>query len=215
MHGIDRVRKAAILLLSLPEGHAVDLLARLEPRQASRVIGEIAKNQAVSQREQHQVILEFAGVDPLSIEAPRGGKHVARQLLLKARQAPQGTLASLRRLSSPRPLEFLRNVDTRRLVALLADEHPQTIAVVANRLPPARAAAMLTLLPAPLRETVIGRVMAVEPVDIAVMRELAHVLRWRLLAGSERALRVDAALSPPLPPLLSGPHFSSPATQPV
>ena len=207
MHGINRIRKAAILLLSLPEAQAVDLLARLEPRHAALVAGEIAKNQAVSDIEQHQVLLEFAGINPVALTQPRGGKQVAEKLLIKARQAPQGTLARLRRIVAPRPLAFLRHVEANRLAALLAEESPQTVAVVASRLPPPRAAAMLALLDSELREAVIRRVTTLGRIDTAVMREVAHVLRWRLLTNRERSLRADSAHLPPLGVSLAGPHF--------
>src|SRR5690349_20731503 len=130
MHGTHRIRKAAILLLSLPEDQAVDLLARLEPDQARQVVREIAKNQAISPQEQQQVVLEFAGVDPSSLGAARGGQDVAEQLVTKLLRAPHTTLTRLRRLLAPRPLEFLRDLDTKKLLALISAEHPQTIALV-------------------------------------------------------------------------------------
>ena len=53
---LSEIRKAAILLMSLPEDLAAQLLARLEPKQVEAVSIEIARITNVSGEEQESVI---------------------------------------------------------------------------------------------------------------------------------------------------------------
>ena len=78
------IRKAAILLLSLPEDQAAGILSKLEPKQVEAVSIEIAKNSSLTADEQQAVILEFANTDPKSVANTSGGLDVAKSLVEKA-----------------------------------------------------------------------------------------------------------------------------------
>lgn len=58
------VRKAAILLMSLPDDMAAQLLTKLDQKQVEAVSIEIAKISGISGDEQEQVIQEFGNVNP-------------------------------------------------------------------------------------------------------------------------------------------------------
>jgi flagellar motor switch protein FliG len=56
---VSGIRKAAILLKSLPQPHVAAILARLEPKQAEAVATEVAALPAVDAEEQERVLREF------------------------------------------------------------------------------------------------------------------------------------------------------------
>jgi len=58
--GTTELRKAAVLLASLPEEQAAQLLAKLEPKQVEAVSIEIAKIGNITSDEQQQVVQEFS-----------------------------------------------------------------------------------------------------------------------------------------------------------
>ena len=64
---MSEIRKAAVLLMSLPQEQAAQLLGRLDSKQVKAVSIEIAKINAIGGEDQQSVILEFADVDPKSI----------------------------------------------------------------------------------------------------------------------------------------------------
>ena len=66
------IRKAAILLMSLPEDQAGQLMTKLTSKQVEQVSIEIAKLGRLSGDEQEKVILEFADVNPNSLGLPQG-----------------------------------------------------------------------------------------------------------------------------------------------
>jgi flagellar motor switch protein FliG len=91
MIAAPEIRKAAILLMSLPEAQAAQLLAQLEPKQVEAVSIEIAKMGSVSGEEQQAVMEEFANANPTALTGRAGGLAATR---------PQAT--STWRCGSPR-----------------------------------------------------------------------------------------------------------------
>ena len=61
------VRKAAVLLMSLPEEQAGQVLGKLTPKQVEAVSIEIAKLGNITGEEQESVINEFADASPSSL----------------------------------------------------------------------------------------------------------------------------------------------------
>ncbi len=78
------LRKAAILLMSLPDDLAAQLMSKLEPKQVEAVSIEIAKLGTVTGDEQETTIHEFAGANPSSMAMRAGGLEVAKSLVEKA-----------------------------------------------------------------------------------------------------------------------------------
>src|SRR5688572_3486633 len=78
------LRKAAVLLTSLPQEQAAQLLAKLDPKQVEYVSIEIAKLGHITGEEQALVVNEFADVDPKTLSGGSGGLDVAKSLMEKA-----------------------------------------------------------------------------------------------------------------------------------
>ena len=77
------MRKAAVLLMSLPEDQAADLMGKLDEKQVEQVSIEIAKINNVAGDEQHSTIVEFAEANPVSAGGS-GGLDLAKSLVSKA-----------------------------------------------------------------------------------------------------------------------------------
>jgi len=177
------VRKAAILLMSLPPEHAAQLLTKLSPKQIEAVSIEIAKTQGVSGDEQTQVIQEFAGANPNALAGSVGGLEVARRLVEQALGKSAGaTLDNVRQQIEALPFGFLQKVDSQNLLTYLIDEHPQTIALVLCHLPPSQAADIIHGLPAERQLSVIRRVATMGQTSPEVIHELEKGLENRMSA---------------------------------
>ena len=79
-HSNASIRKAAILLMSLPQEEAARLLSKLEPKQVEQVSIEIAKLGRVTSDEQAGVIHEFADENPNALGGESGSLDLARSL---------------------------------------------------------------------------------------------------------------------------------------
>ncbi len=113
----SEMRKAAVLLMSLPQEQAAQLMAKLDPKQVEAVSIEIAKIAAVGGEEQNTVIAEFAEFDPKSIGGGAGGLDVANSLVEKALgKNATGTIDNVRQSIEALPFGFLHGVDSQNLL---------------------------------------------------------------------------------------------------
>jgi flagellar motor switch protein FliG len=152
-------------LASLPAREASELLAQLDPPQAEAVLAEVARAGAIPPGEQRSVIHEFAARSSPSAQASYrlDSAHATRQGLF----------------------DFLADLDQEQLYCLLADEHPQTIALVLSHLRADRAAELTSSLPPETQRDVVGRVAQLAPVPAEIAADVSRGLRLRaaILAG--------------------------------
>ncbi len=175
------VRKAAILLMSLPEEQAAQLLTKLTAKQVEAVSIEIAKLGRLSAEEQETVIHEFADANPNSLGLPGGGLDVAKSLVERAlgRGATQ-TLDVVQQSIAALPFGFLKKVDPQNLLTFIIDEHPQTIAVILSHLPSAYGAEIIKGLPPDRQLAVVRRVAQMGQTNPEVINEVERGLESRM-----------------------------------
>jgi len=178
---MTEVRKAAILLMSLPEGHAAQLLSKLEPKQVEAVSIEIAKISGITGEEQEAIIQEFATANPNTLSGRSGGLEVARNLVEQALgKGASATLENVRQSIEALPFGFLQKVDSQNLLTFIIDEHPQTIALILCHVPPAQAADILSGLPAERQLSVIRRVATMGQTSPEIIKEVEKGLERRM-----------------------------------
>lgn len=166
--------------MSLPEEDASTLLGQLDAKQVEQVSIEIARMQNVSPEEQEKVILEFAETTPSS-GGGGGGMDVAKALLQKALGSGAGAaLDTVRQSIESMPFAFLRHVDRQNILTYIADEHPQTIALIMSHLPPSFGAEILTGLSDEKRITVVRRIAAMGQTSPEIIRQVEQALEGRM-----------------------------------
>jgi len=175
------IRKAAILLMSLPEDQAAGLMAKLSPKQVEQVSIEIAKLGRLSNDEQEKVIHEFADSNPSALGLVGGGLDVAKVLAEKALgiKAPP-VIDVVRQSIEAVPFGFLKKVDPQNLLTFIIDEHPQTIALVLSHLPPAYGAEIIKGLPTERQLAVIRRIAHMGQTNPEVIHEVERGLESRM-----------------------------------
>lgn len=175
------IRKAAILLMSLPEDQAAALMSKLAPKQVEQVSIEIAKLGRLTNDEQENVIQEFADANPNALGLAGGGIDLAKSLVEKAlgtKASP--TLDVVRQSIEALPFGFLKKVDPQNLLTFIIDEHPQTIALVLSHLPPAYGAEIVKGLPAERQLAVIRRIAHMGQTNPEVIHEVERGLESRM-----------------------------------
>jgi len=176
------IRKAAILVACLDRAAADAVLEQLAPEQARCVRQAVVVLDEIPENEQRLVVDEFFRLGPRN--SPRQsagvelGGRLARQVGLK--HSASGTSQSAAGGSPSTPFVHLREAEDEKLARLLADERPQTIALVLSHLSARQAGGVLARLQANLQTEVVRRLVDLEETDPAILQEVEQSLENRL-----------------------------------
>ncbi len=200
-HRTERItgaQKAAILILTLPEDAAVNVLKRLKDHELVKLTKTILSLGTIK-KDMVKLVLKEA-YDELGEIAPlRTAPEELRRLLEKA--LPPEKLKELLEESmlseSGRVVfEELQKMDPKFIAKLIEKEHPQIIAIILSQLPPMKAAEVIQYLPKRLgvtnvREEVIKRLAQLEKISMKTLKIVTEALEEELAnigAGKEQAL---------------------------
>ncbi len=177
------VRKAAILLMTLPQEEAAQVLSKLKPKQIEAVSIEIARLDHVSGSEQEAVIYEFADANPNAFIGSGGGLDLAKSLVQKALgKEARDTLDNVQQSIESLPFGFLKKVDPENVITFINDEHPQTIALILSHLPPAYGAQIVAGLPPERQLAVIQRIAHMGQTNPEVIKQVEAGLESRMVS---------------------------------
>lgn len=174
------LHNAAVLLTSLPEDQAGDILGRMSAREVELVSIEIARMERVTSDEQEDVIKQFADTNPAA-GGGAGGMDFARRLVKQALGSEAGdTIDNIRQSIEALPFGFLRNVDSQNILTYVIDEHPQTIALILAHLPSSFGAEILAGLPQDRQLAVVRRMATMGQTNPEIIREVESGLEKRM-----------------------------------
>jgi len=180
----SNLRKAAIVLVSLGDQAAAELVKRLPEKEIQRVSDEISRLGVVSADEGGAVLKEFQLLAKSSTGILRGGVEYTRKILVSAFGPDDGEgLFEKLRHGTVRLLmnvESLDKADPEQLARFIRDEHPQTIALLLSQLKAAQAAAILATLPPELATEAALRVAKLERIAPEVVDRVAGTIGKKL-----------------------------------
>ena len=175
------LRKAAVLLMSLPPVQAAQLIGKLDPKQIEAVSIEIARLTAIDGDEQEQVIQDFARANPAALVGSAGGLEMATKLVEQALgKAAASTIENVRQSIEALPFGFLQKIDSQNLLTFIIDEHPQTIALILCHVSASQAADILRGLPAERQLSVIRRIATMGQTSPEIIQEVEKGLEHRM-----------------------------------
>jgi flagellar motor switch protein FliG len=183
----ERWQKVAVLMVSLGQDLAADLMRQFSDEDIEHITQAIANLKSVPSEIQASVLEEFED----ELRAGRlpflGGSDFARGLLASA-LGEERAREMWSRLEAPRRpvFEALETSDPDQIVPHLRREHPQTLALVMSQLRPQTSAAFLERFPEELQLEVAHRIATLEKVSPDVLEQ------------------VEAGLAETLSPVLSG-----------
>ncbi|MBN1396002.1 MAG: hypothetical protein JW959_13350 [Pirellulales bacterium] len=179
------IRKAAILVASLDQPSADALLEKIDDGRADLVRRKMMELRDVDDEERLRVIDEFRRIGPMVPDDwPPGIELTGLQPRPAAADGPLDG-------ESP-PFEFLRGAEDERLLNLLADERPQTIALVLSHFPAERAGCLLDRLAPGTQVEVVRRLVDLESTDPKTLGEIERALEARLSRLVDLERRRDA-----------------------
>ncbi|MCI2643700.1 flagellar motor switch protein FliG [Listeria monocytogenes] len=191
--GISRREKAALIIWSLDEQIATEVVDLLPDASKQRLAREMAKMKERDGGAVEEATREFLG----ELELLSGGiAKLDREHL--QRLFPDMTTEELNQLIygveaesriGETALDILREIDdVDSLFTIISDESPQTIAMIASYMKPEEASKLLALLPEEkMINTVIG-IASLEQFDSEVMQNVSNLLRIKLDTMSNSSL---------------------------
>jgi flagellar motor switch protein FliG len=179
---LSGLRKAAIFLVQLGQDKAAKVMSLLPETMVEDLTGEIVRLRDVSNADAAAVLVEAHGMLAGVSASARGGLEMARQLLAQSVGAERADeiMERLGASLAEMPFESIRRADARQLLSFLADEHPQTIALVLAHLAPQQSAIVLSGLNQNLQANVAYRIASMEPASPDVIRLVERELERRM-----------------------------------
>ena len=184
---MDGCQKVATLLLALAPEVAGELLAKFDDAQRAEIVEAMLSTGYVEPAGVEQVLAEFeqaCGAEHRAIVEPAPRVRSMLETALGEGQA-DAYIRGHSPVDEGDPFAALDRLETRQLVSLLGDEHPQTVAIVLSRLSAAAAGQVLSELPEEVASEVVHRIVSCEQAALpAVVERIGRVLAERVAALS-------------------------------
>jgi flagellar motor switch protein FliG len=180
------VERAAILLLTLGESEAAEILKHMGAKDVQRLGRSMSELTSVSRDEVRDVLGSFTTQLEAQTSLGVGSDEFVRKVLVNALgDEKANSLMDRIRLGGQRKgLEALKWMDSRAVAELIRNEHPQIIAIVLSYLEPDQGAEVLGFLPEGMRSELIVRVATLDGVQPSALTELDEMMEKQFAAGA-------------------------------
>ncbi|MBB3344456.1 flagellar motor switch protein FliG [Luteimonas sp. RC10] len=180
------VQRAAVLLLSLGEADAAEVLKHMGAKEVQKLGLAMATMGPVSREQVTGVMDDFHGALERQTSLGVGADDYIRAVLVQALGADKaGSLIDRILLGrNTTGLDTLKWMDPRAIADLVRHEHPQIIAIVMSHLDPDQAADALKLMPERTRADVLLRIATLDGIPPNALNELNEIME-RQFAGNQ------------------------------
>ena len=175
---ISGTERAAILLMSLGEEEASQVLKHMKPREVQAVGVAMAALRNVTRETADEVLSTFVTTVDDAASFGVGTEDYIRKVLTNAFGASKADAFIDRILvdGDASGFDTLQWMSAESIAELLRDEHPQIIAIVLSYLDAEQAAQVLTHFDEPLRAEVVMRVARLDDVQQSALAEIESLI---------------------------------------
>lgn len=179
---LDGKSRAAILLMTLGEEAAAQVLRYIDPQEVQQVGQAMAEIGNISQEEVDAVVESFAEDVQRHTSLGIGSEEYLRNILDNALgpEAAKGYIERILQGRNNKGLEALKWMEPEAVADLLREEQPQVIAVVLTHLSRDRAAQVLRRLPADIQGDVLIRIANLDGVRRSALTDLDEIMEQRI-----------------------------------
>ncbi len=185
MPGEDGIEKAAILLVSLGEEQAAEVLKHLGPREVQKIGHAMAALKSVPRTRVETVLDDFNKTAEESAAMHVDSDAYVRSVLTKALGDDKASnlISRILQGGDTAGIEGLKWMDAPTVADLIKNEHPQIIATILVHLDHDQASDILNQFTERLRNDVVLRIATLEGIQPSALKELNDVM-LRILSGS-------------------------------
>lgn len=188
----EGIEKSAVLLLSLGENEAAEVLKHLGPKEVQKLGHAMANLRAVPREKIEHVLdnlqQQTAGGSPVSVD-----ETMIRSMLTKALGDDRAAnlISRILQGGDTAGIESLKWMDAATVADLIKNEHPQIIATILVHLEFDHAGEILKMFTERLRNDVLLRIATLDGVQPTALHELNEALT-RLLSGASSNIKKAA-----------------------
>ena len=184
-------QRAAILLMSLGEQDAANVLKQLDAREVQKLGIAMAELKEVSREQMSSVLNNFIGVADAKANIAGGSQDYVRRVLTQA-VGKHKTDMLLDRVSNGQTgqgIEALKWMESKAVAQIISGEHPQIAAIVLAHLEPEQSAAIMPLLSDEFRTEVLMRIASLNEVPQTALTELDQLVERQANVAPPAPLR--------------------------
>ncbi len=186
---LTKVDQAAILLMSLGEASAAEVLKHMGPKEVQRLGTAMASLNNVQQQEVEIVISNFMDEVRTLTGLGMGSDNYIRNMLVTAlgQDKADGLVDRILLGGNTTGLDTLKWMDARSVADIIRNEHPQIQAIVIAYLDSDQSAEIINYFPEKVRLDVMLRVASLDTVQPSALQELNDILEKQFAgnAGSQ------------------------------
>lgn len=188
---LEGVDKAAILLLSLTEDDAAQILKHLEPKQVQKLGQAMAQIDDMTQSKITAVhkhfIEEIQNYSTIGFQSTDFVKRALTSALGEDKAA--NLIDQILMGSGAKGLDSLKWMDSKQVASIIRNEHPQIQTIVMSYLDAEQSAEILSQFPEKVRLDLMMRVANLEEVQPAALQELNEIMEKQFAgqAGTQAA----------------------------
>lgn len=186
---MPRLEAAAILLLSLGEADAAQILKHMGPKEVHRVGTTMANMTNVTQDQVESVLVEFIEEVGRQTGMGIGSDQYIKNMLTEAlgEDKASGLIDRILVGGNTTGLDTLKWMEGRAVAELIRYEHPQIQAIVVSYLEPDQAAEVLGILDDKVRLDVMMRVASLDSIQPQALQELNDILEKQFSGNTATA----------------------------
>ena len=183
---LSGVQRAAVLLLSLGEADAAEVLKHMGAKEVQKLGLAMATMSGVTREQVLRVMDDFDGALDKQTSLGVGADDYIRNVLIQALGAEKasGLIDRILLGRNTTGLDTLKWMDPRAVADLVRNEHPQIIAIVMAHLDSDQAAESLKNLPERTRADVLLRIATLDGIPPNALSELNEIME-RQFAGNQ------------------------------
>jgi flagellar motor switch protein FliG len=183
----DGIEKSAILLLSLGEEAASEVLKHMGPREVQKLGHAMASLKTVPRQRIESILDDFHRQNAEKAAVHVDTDNYLRSVLTKALGDDKASnlLSRILQGGETNGIEGLKWMDAATVADLVKNEHPQIIATILVHLEADHASEILNFFSDRLRNDVVLRIATLEGIQPNALKELNDVM-LRLLSGSSQ-----------------------------
>jgi flagellar motor switch protein FliG len=183
LKGTDR---AAVLLLSLGEDQAAEVLRHMGPKEVQKIGAAMAAMTNVPRDQVKQVLEQFTETVQNQTALGVNSDEYIRSVMVGAlgEDKAKGIMDRILLGSNNKGLEALKWMDARAVAELIRLEHPQIQAIVLSYLDNDHAAQVISFFPERTRHDVVLRIATLDGIQPSALQELDGILE-RQFAGNQ------------------------------
>ena len=170
--------RAAILLMTLGEKEAAQILKHMGPKEVQKLGHAMAVMSNVTKEQVNAVLRDFITTVDEQTSLGIGSEEYIRKVMTEAlgEDKASGLIDRILMGKNTKGLEALKWMDSRAVAELIRLEHPQIISIVLAYLDSDQAAEILKLLPERMRPDLLMRIATLDGIQPSALRELDDIM---------------------------------------